>query len=79
MHRRSRDSLDRARAALQVGVGAIHTAAVSLSFWTAVCLPLALAAFLAAGIETRSEAVGFLALTLLETLALVGGRGYAPS
>lgn len=79
MNRRTRDSLERARAALDVGTEAATTLVVSLSFWTAVCLPVALAALLVAGIETRAEGVAFLALTLVETLALVGGRGYAPS
>ncbi len=78
MNRTSRGSLARVRGALRVGLDAASTAAVSLSFWTAVCLPVALAALVVSGIETRVEGIAFLVLTVAEVLALVGGRGYAP-
>lgn len=55
----------------------LRRVAVTLSFWTAVCLPVLLGALLLSGIQTQAEGGAFLGLTALEALALFGGRAYA--
>lgn len=60
-------------------LGRVSTALVPVSFWTAVCLPAVLVGLLLAGIETRVEAVTFLAVVAVEVLALVVGQAYRPA
>lgn len=63
--------------AARVAAVAGRSLVVSLSFWTAVCLPFLLGALAVSGIDTRAEAGAFLVLTAVEILALFGGRPYA--
>lgn len=71
---------DRTRAAGTVTTAAARgrAAVVSLSFWSAVCLPVVLVGLLAVGIETATHAAAFLAVAGLEVLALVLGRTHRP-
>lgn len=62
--------------AVESAVGGGRAVAVSVCFWTAVCLPFLLAGFLGSGIGTPTEGIGFVAAIAIEALALVGGRGY---
>lgn len=62
---------------LRTASAAGSAAIVSVSFWTAVCLPALLLWLLLAGIDTPTRAGAFLAVAGIEVLALVVGRTYS--
>lgn len=70
-------ALRRVEAAAVAVAATLQRFVVTLSFWTAVCVPVVLGASLFSGIETMTQARTFLGLATLETVALFGGRTYA--
>lgn len=71
------DPVMRAEAVAGVVAPTLRTLVVALSFWTAICVPVVLGVSLFWGIETVAQAATFLGLTMLEAIALFGGRTYA--